>query len=83
MLIRLTLAENKDTFYMRAKDVRTIQKDAKDRITTIVTTDIFTQTGPLAYRVMESGDDVARQVQAVLSEPAENNVKRVLGFADR
>lgn len=68
MLIRLTLAENRDTFYMRAKDVRTIQKDTKDRLTTIVTTDVFTQTGPIAYRVMEKGDDIAEAVNRALRD---------------
>lgn len=66
MLIRLTAIQTKDVFYMRAKDVRTIEKDGKDRITTMVTTDIFTQAGPLAYRVLESVDEVARMVHEAL-----------------
>lgn len=83
MLIRLTLAENKDTFYMRARDVRTIQKDPKDRITTIITTDIFTQTGPLAYRVLESSDEVAMRVQVVISGQVAPPVGYLAGISDR
>lgn len=67
MLIKLTLASSKVQFYMRAKDVRTIEKDARDQITTMVTTDIFTQQGPIAYRVMETIDEVAARVASALS----------------
>lgn len=66
MLIKLTLSTSKVQFYMRAKDVRTIEKDARDQITTMVTTDIFTQQGPLAYRVMETVDEVAALVGRAL-----------------
>lgn len=69
MLIRLTLAANKDTFYMRAKDVRTIEKDPKDRVTTLVSTDIFTPQGPLAYRVLEGIDEIAQMVDGSLGIP--------------
>lgn len=68
MLIRLTLAANKDTFYMRAKDVRTIEKDTKDRLTTLVSTDIFTPSGPIAYRVLEGIDQVAQLVDEALGK---------------
>lgn len=81
MLIRLTLVQTKDPFYMRAKDVRTIQKDAKDRITTMVTTDIFMQTGPICYAVVESVDEVARMVHEALgvySERAPVPVSRLI-----
>jgi hypothetical protein len=67
MLIRLTSAVNKLPFYMRAKDVRTVEKDSRDQITTMVTTDVFTNNGPIAYRVMESVEEVANMVNAGIS----------------
>lgn len=62
MLIRLTLSENKTTFYMRAVDVMSVHRHKENLLQTVITTTLMTQKGPSAFVVEESVDDVAKMV---------------------
>ena len=67
MLIKLTFAQNKHEFYLRASDIRTIERDPANILQTLVSTTLITNTGPLTYGVIENPDEIANMVENALS----------------
>lgn len=72
IFIKLTLTPGNIPFYMRAQDVRTVSKDQKNPLQTLVSTPIMTNQGPLAYPVLESQEEVVNAI-----EVAAGNVPRI------
>lgn len=66
IFIKLTLVANKTPLYMRAADIRTVEKNSQNPLETIVSTNLITPRGPCLYQVLESQEEVMRQVDAVL-----------------
>lgn len=67
MLILLTHSEGRRQFYMRAVDIRALERDAHNILETIVVTNLMTPSGPQAYRVIENPDEIAAMVNKSLA----------------
>ena len=68
MLIPLTFSHNRNTFYIRADQVRSIERNPDNLLETHVGMMLMTQQGPLTYSVLETPDDIAFLVNNTLSE---------------
>lgn len=64
--IKVTITGNRTTVYIRAADIRTIEKNPQNPLATIISTNLITSRGPALYEVMESQEEVMRQVDIAL-----------------
>lgn len=66
VFIKLTNPGNRTPLYLRAQDIRTVEKNPQNPLSTVVMTSLITPRGPAIYEVVETQEEVMRLVDSSL-----------------